>query len=149
MVLMDGMYLPSRAIREQVSSAINVIVHQERMRDGTRKIVNITEISGMESEVITMTDIFQFEQTGSGQGRRREDAGAQRRALSDWVWVRVERTSLGSRISQNLARADMKLRVGEYFALIFISMVALGGLAWLIGGRAGFFPGVGALPGDL
>jgi pilus assembly protein CpaF len=69
MVLMAGMDLPSRAIREQVSSAINVIVHQERMRDGTRKVVNITEISGMESEVITMTDIFQFEQTGIENGR--------------------------------------------------------------------------------
>jgi pilus assembly protein CpaF len=64
MVLMAGMDLPSRAIREQVSSAINVIVHQERMRDGSRKIVNISEISGMESDIITMTDIFNYEQTG-------------------------------------------------------------------------------------
>jgi pilus assembly protein CpaF len=64
MTLMAGMDLPSRAIREQVASAIDLVVHQERMRDGTRKIVNITEISGMEGEVITMTDIFVFEQTG-------------------------------------------------------------------------------------
>src|SRR5574339_320140 len=63
MTLMSGMDLPSRAIREQVASAIDLVVHQERMRDGTRKIVNITEISGMEGEVITMTDIFVFEQT--------------------------------------------------------------------------------------
>ena len=69
MVLMAGMELPSRAVREQVSSAINMIVHQERMRDGTRKIVSISEISGMESEVITMTDIFQFEQTGIENGQ--------------------------------------------------------------------------------
>lgn len=69
MTLMAGMDLPSRAIREQVASAIDLIVHQERMRDGTRKIVNITEISGMEGEVITMTDIFVFEQTGIENGQ--------------------------------------------------------------------------------
>ncbi|HEY5983768.1 MAG TPA: CpaF family protein [Anaerolineales bacterium] len=69
MVLMAGMDLPSRAVREQVASAINLIVHQDRMRDGTRKVVTISEISGMESEVITMTDIFQFEQTGIENGQ--------------------------------------------------------------------------------
>ncbi|HUG34346.1 MAG TPA: CpaF family protein [Anaerolineales bacterium] len=69
MTLMAGMDLPSRAIREQVSSAIDLIVHQERMRDGTRKITNITEVSGMEGEVITMTDIFVFEQTGIDNGQ--------------------------------------------------------------------------------
>ena len=69
MTLMAGMDLPSKAIREQVSSAIDLIVHQERMRDGTRKITNITEVSGMEGEVITMTDIFVFEQTGIDNGQ--------------------------------------------------------------------------------
>jgi pilus assembly protein CpaF len=64
MVMMAGMELPVRAIREQVSSAIDLVVHQERMRDGTRKIVQVTEVSGMEGDVITMTDIFIFEQTG-------------------------------------------------------------------------------------
>lgn len=69
MTLMAGMDLPSRAIREQVSSAIDVVVHQERMRDGTRKVVNITEVSGMEGDVITMTDIFIYEQTGVENGQ--------------------------------------------------------------------------------
>jgi pilus assembly protein CpaF len=69
MTLMAGMDLPSRAIREQVASAIDLICHQERMRDGTRKITNLTEISGMEGEVITMTDIFVFEQTGLENGQ--------------------------------------------------------------------------------
>jgi pilus assembly protein CpaF len=69
MTLMAGMDLPSRAIREQVSSAIDLICHQERMRDGTRKITNLTEVSGMEGEVITMTDIFVFEQTGFENGQ--------------------------------------------------------------------------------
>lgn len=69
MTMMAGMELPVRAIREQVSSAIDMIVHQERMRDGSRKVVNISEISGMEGDVITMTDIFTFEQTGYENGK--------------------------------------------------------------------------------
>lgn len=69
MVMMAGMDLPERAIREQISSAIDLIIHEERMRDGSRKIVNITEISGMEGDIITMTDIFIFEQTGYEGGR--------------------------------------------------------------------------------
>jgi pilus assembly protein CpaF len=69
MVMMAGMDLPVRAIREQVSSAIDLVVHQERMRDGDRKVVQITEVSGMEGDVITMTDIFVFEQTGFEDGR--------------------------------------------------------------------------------
>jgi pilus assembly protein CpaF len=69
MCLMAGMDLPMRAIREQTSSALDVICHQERMRDGTRKVTHITEVSGMEGEVITMTDIFVFEQTGVENGK--------------------------------------------------------------------------------
>jgi pilus assembly protein CpaF len=69
MTLMAGMDLPSRAIREQIASAVDVICHQERMRDGTRKVTNITEVSGMEGDVITMTDIFVFEQTGIENGQ--------------------------------------------------------------------------------
>ncbi|MBI5960984.1 MAG: CpaF family protein [Chloroflexi bacterium] len=69
MCLMAGMELPVRAIREQVSSAVDLIVHEERMRDGTRKIVKVTEIQGMEGDVITMSDIFEFEQTGLEAGK--------------------------------------------------------------------------------
>ncbi len=69
MTLMAGMELPSRAIREQISSAIDLVVHQDRMRDGTRKVVYITEVSGMEGDVITMTDLFAFEQTGIDNGQ--------------------------------------------------------------------------------
>jgi pilus assembly protein CpaF len=64
MTMMAGMDLPIRAIREQVSSAIDLVVHQERMRDGTRKVTNITEVTGMEGDIITMTDIFVYEQIG-------------------------------------------------------------------------------------
>jgi pilus assembly protein CpaF len=69
MTLMAGMDLPVRAIREQISAAIHVICHQERMRDGTRKVTHITEVSGMEGEIITTTDIFIFEQTGIENGK--------------------------------------------------------------------------------
>jgi pilus assembly protein CpaF len=69
MCLMAGMDLPVRAIREQVSSAVDLICQQQRMRDGTRKVTTVTEVSGMEGDVITMTDIFVFEQTGMENGK--------------------------------------------------------------------------------
>jgi pilus assembly protein CpaF len=69
MTLMAGMDLPVRAIREQITSAVDLVVHQERLRDGSRKIVYITEVSGMEGDVITTTDIFLFEQTGVENGK--------------------------------------------------------------------------------
>ena len=69
MVLMAGMDLPLRAIREQIASAVDLIVHQNRLKDGTRKIVNITEVQGMEGDVIVMQDIFVFEQTGIAEGK--------------------------------------------------------------------------------
>ncbi len=69
MVLMAGVELPLRAIREQVSSAVDLIVHQNRLKDGQRKITNITEVQGMEGEVIVMQDVFTFEQTGVVDGK--------------------------------------------------------------------------------
>ncbi len=69
MTLMAGMDLPIRAIREQISSALELVVHLERLRDGTRKVTHVAEIQGMEGDVITMTDIFIFEQTGLEDGR--------------------------------------------------------------------------------
>lgn len=64
MVLMAGMELPLKAIREQALSALDIIVFQARLKDGTRKITNITEVVGMEGDVITLQDIFVFEQQG-------------------------------------------------------------------------------------
>jgi pilus assembly protein CpaF len=69
MTLMAGMDLPVRAIREQIASALQLVVHLDRMRDGTRKVTHVAEIQGMEGDVITMTDIFVFEQTGFEAGR--------------------------------------------------------------------------------
>jgi pilus assembly protein CpaF len=64
MCMMGGMDLPVRAIRDQIASAVDLIVQQERMKDGSRKIVNITEVVGMEGDNIQLQDIFFFEQTG-------------------------------------------------------------------------------------
>jgi pilus assembly protein CpaF len=69
MCLMAGMDLPVRAIREQIASAVDAICHQERLRDGTRKVVKLTEVQGMEGDMITMSDIFEFEQTGVEGGK--------------------------------------------------------------------------------
>jgi len=69
LVLMAGMDLPHRAIREQIAAAIHLIVHQDRMRDGTRKITSISEIQGMEGDIITTSEIFRFEQTNIENGK--------------------------------------------------------------------------------
>ena len=61
MVLMAGMDLPIRAIREQVASAVDLIVHQARLRDGSRRITHVTEVERMEGDVITLQDIFLFD----------------------------------------------------------------------------------------
>ena len=67
MVLMSGMELPVRAIREQIASAIDIIVHESRFSDGTRKVTRVTEIVGLEGDLITMQDIFEYVQTGIGE----------------------------------------------------------------------------------
>jgi pilus assembly protein CpaF len=69
MVLMAGVDLPLRAIREQIASGVDLIVHQSRLKDGTRRVTNITEVQGMEGDVIVMQDVFLFEQTGLVDGK--------------------------------------------------------------------------------
>jgi len=64
MAMMSGMDLPVRVIREQVASAVDLIVQQSRFTDGSRKITHITEVAGMEGDTIVMTDVFKFKQTG-------------------------------------------------------------------------------------
>ena len=64
MVLMSGIEMPVRAIREQIASAVDIIVHQARMRDGSRKIVSITEVVGMEGDIITLQDIYTYQLDG-------------------------------------------------------------------------------------
>ena len=64
MVMMSGMDLPIRPIREQIASAIDLIVHESRFSDGSRKITRVTEVVGLEGDQVTMQDIFEFNQTG-------------------------------------------------------------------------------------
>jgi pilus assembly protein CpaF len=68
MVMMSGMDLPSRAIREQIAAAVHMIVQVGRLSDGSRKVVNVTEIQGMEGNVIVLQDLFSFSQKGVGEG---------------------------------------------------------------------------------
>ena len=67
MVLMSGMDLPLKVVRQQISSAVDLIIQQTRLKDGSRKVTAITEVIGMEGDTVVMTDIFKFEQTGVGQ----------------------------------------------------------------------------------
>ncbi len=69
MVMMAGMELPLRAIREQIASALDLIIHQERLKDGSRKVVRVTEVQGMEGDVIVLQDVFVFEIEGMRGGK--------------------------------------------------------------------------------
>jgi pilus assembly protein CpaF len=79
MVMMAGMELPQKAIREQICSAVNIIVQQSRLPDGTRKITNITEIVGIEGDVVNMSDIFRYETKGELDGFGRFKANSRPR----------------------------------------------------------------------
>ncbi len=103
MVAMANLNVPDKAIRQQVASAVNLIVQVSRMSDGTRKVTTISEITGMEGDVITMQDLFVFERTGDHAGRpghgqvprdrhpsqdRRQDHGSRILAADDDVRTR-------------------------------------------------------------
>ena len=85
MVLMSGMELPSRAIREQIQSAVDVIIHESRMSDGSRKVTAITEVTGMEGNQIVMQDIFTFVQTGVGADGKIIGAMKPTGAIPTWL----------------------------------------------------------------
>ena len=68
--LMAGMDLPAKAIREQIASAVNLIIQQTRLSDGSRKITSITEVIGMQGDVVTMQEIFGFRKTGMDKDRK-------------------------------------------------------------------------------
>jgi pilus assembly protein CpaF len=95
MVLMAGMELPAKAIREQIASAINLIVQQSRLRDGSRKIINITEVQGMEGETIVLQDIFTFEQKGVDENGK--------------IIGRLKATGLRPKFLEHFERSGMRL----------------------------------------
>jgi pilus assembly protein CpaF len=96
MVLMAGMEIPVRAIREQIASAIDLIIQQSRMKDGTRKITHITEVQGMEGDVITLQDLFVFRQTGVDENGK--------------ITGRFEATGIQPRFMDRLEAYGIKLR---------------------------------------
>ena len=67
--VVDFEVLPAATLRDQINSAVDLIVHQDRLKDGGRKITNITEVQGMEGDVIVLQDVFVFEQTGIIDGK--------------------------------------------------------------------------------
>src|SRR5437762_3454926 len=118
LVLMAGAELPSRAIREQISSAINVIVQQSRLRDGSRKIIAVSEVLGLHGDQVKVQDIFVFKQTGVSEDGK----------------VQGFFTATGSipkhfdhlqSSGECVAKADIKLRVSEYVMLIVGLIVLL------------------------
>jgi pilus assembly protein CpaF len=64
---MSGLDLPVRVIREQIAAAVDLIVQQSRMRDGSRRVTQVTEVIGMEGDTIVLSDIYKFEQSGLGE----------------------------------------------------------------------------------
>jgi pilus assembly protein CpaF len=90
MVLMAGFDMPQRAVREQAASAIDLIVHQARMRDGARRITHITEVSGMESDVITLQDLFVYDSAADGLWSTGVRPGFARRLADDGIALPLE-----------------------------------------------------------
>lgn len=100
MVLMAGIELPIKAIREQIAGALDLIIHQSRLRDGTRKITHITEVLGLEGDVIILQDIFNFEQTGiDEQGR---------------IKGRLSPTGVRPKFYDRLEHSDIHIPVGVF-----------------------------------
>jgi len=93
-VLMAGYDLPIRAIRNQISSAIDIIVHLDRFGDGSRRTTAITEVQGMESDIITIQDIFQFNFTSGGKESARIAGRLQATGLRPKVIERIRAAGL-------------------------------------------------------
>lgn len=111
MSLMAGLELPIRVVREQIASAVDVIIQQTRLRDGSRKVTQITELAGMEGDTIVLTDIFKFEQTGVSQDGK---------VLGD-----LKPTGIRPLFSPRLEAAGFKLRP-EVFGVNVADMLAAG-----------------------
>jgi pilus assembly protein CpaF len=67
MMLLSGASIPQRAMRQQIASALNMVIHVSRLSDGSRKMMRISEITGMEGDMVMMQDLFEFKRTGIGQ----------------------------------------------------------------------------------
>jgi pilus assembly protein CpaF len=104
LVMMAGMNLPVKVIRQQIATAVDVIIQQTRLKDGSRRVTNITEVAGMEGDTIVLTDIFKFEQTGVGEDGKIEG--------------KLEPTGMRPLFSPKLEEAGFKLRPEIFGATI-------------------------------
>ena len=102
--MMAGMNLPIKVIRQQIASAVDVIIQQSRLKDGSRRVTNITEVAGMEGDTIVLTDVFKFEQTGVGADGRIEG--------------KLEPTGMRPLFSPKLEEAGFKLKPEIFGATI-------------------------------
>jgi len=110
LVLMAGMDLPVRAIREQIASAIDIVVQLSRLRDGTRRVTHITEVVGMEGDTITLSDIFLMHTEGIGEDGR--------------IIAELRPTGLRPLAAERLAEQGIELRgstFGDAFSTEFVS----------------------------
>ena len=94
MVLMAGMDLPLRAIRQQVASAIDLVIHLDRLRDGSRKVTRVSEVIGMEGDTVLMQDVFVFQQRGMD---------------GDKILGRLEPTGLRPKVYEKIEAAGLHL----------------------------------------
>ena len=102
MTLMAGMDLGIRAIREQIASALNVIVHQARLKDGTRRITHVTEIVGMEGDIITLQDLYLFDYKAGIDDNGRYKGGLRPTGLRPYFLEKLE--DIGIKFNTNLLR---------------------------------------------
>ncbi len=109
MVLMAGVELPLKVVRQQISSAVDLIIQQSRLKDGTRKVTAITEVAGMEGDIIVLTDIFKFEQTGIGENNK--------------ILGSLKPTGIRPQFSPRLEAAGFKLS-GDIFGASISEMIA-------------------------
>lgn len=100
LVLMAGMDLPVKAIRGQISSAIDLIVQVKRMFDGSRKVVKITEVQGMEADVVVLSDIFEFKEEGIDEEER--------------VMGQLKPTGIRPKFTPRLEAAGFELEAGVF-----------------------------------
>jgi pilus assembly protein CpaF len=116
MISMANLDLPERAMRQQISSAINLVIQVSRLSDGTRKLMQISEIVGMEGEIITMQDIFVYEREGMGE--------------NDKVMGRFRATGIRPRFSDRLKSYGIDLSSLLFSNLTGTDTARGGGTRW-------------------
>ena len=107
MVAMSNLNIPEKAVRHQIASALDLVIQVTRLSDGTRKVTSVTEITGMEGDVITMQDLFLFDRTGLGEGGR--------------VTGRFRATGIRPKCSELLASSGVQLPVDMFEHMKIIS----------------------------